>query len=102
MPNSRAPKSNPDTSQVEFRRAPRLLPFTVTGGVLGLLFALLLFLLIPAENRSSENILGLLLIALGSLGLGLGVLAAIVVDLLTARTARKVTAQRIAEGGDAK
>lgn len=92
---SNTPES--DASEVEFRRAPKFLPFAITGGGLGLLIAALLYLLIPAENRSSENIFGLLLLTLGSLGLGLGVLAAILVDLITARRVRMMRAKRVDE-----
>lgn len=95
MPKSSAPKSNNAATEVEFRRAPKLLPFALTGAVLGLIAAGVLYVLIPAANRSSENIFGLLLITLGSAGLGLGVLAAIVIDLVTARRAKKVLAQRV-------
>ena len=61
--------------EVEIRRAPKVLPWAITGAVIGLAFAALLYLVIPEENRSSRDILGLLLVALGSLGLGLGVLS---------------------------
>lgn len=95
MPKSSAPKPADATSEVEFRRAPKLLPFALTGGVFGLIAAVILYLLIPAVNRSSENIFGLLLITLGSAGLGLGVLAAIIIDLITSRRVKKVLAQRV-------
>jgi len=93
MPNT--PESK--VSEVEFRRAPKFLPFAITGGVLGLLFAVLIYALIPVTNRSSENIFGLLLLSLGSLGLGLGVLVAIIVDLLTARRVSTLKAKRVVE-----
>ena len=95
MPNSRAPKSRPSATEVEFRRAPKLLPFAITGAVIGLIAAVLLYLVIPVANRSSENIFGLLLISVGSAGLGLGVLAAILIDLITAKRVKKVLAERL-------
>lgn len=95
MPNSRAPKPVNTTAEVEFRRAPKLLPFALTGGLFGLIAAVVFYLLIPAANRSSENIFGLLLITVGSLGLGLGVLTAIAIDLISSRRAKKVLAQRM-------
>lgn len=97
MPKSSAPNPKAAT-EVEFRRAPKILPFALTGAVLGLIIAVLLYLVIPVANRSSENIFGLLLISLGSAGLGLGVLAAIAIDLITSIRAKKVLAQRVPMG----
>ena len=80
--------------EVEIRKAPKVLAFALTGAVLGLIAALVLYLLIPATQRSSEDIFGLLLVALGSLGLGLGVVAAIFMDLITSRRVKKASAIR--------
>ena len=83
---------NPE--EVEIRRAPKVLPWALTGAVFGLVIAFALYFVIPEANRSSENILGLLLVSLGSLGLGLGVALALGVDLLTATKAKRATAIR--------
>lgn len=80
--------------EVEIRKAPKLLPFALTGAVLGLLLALVLYSLIPVENRSSEDILGLLLVALGSLGLGVGIVLAIALDLITSKRVKRASAIR--------
>lgn len=80
--------------EVEIRKAPKVLAFALTGAVLGLATALVLYALIPVEQRSSRDILGLLLVALGSLGLGLGVVGAIFLDLLTSRRVKKASAIR--------
>jgi nitrate reductase gamma subunit len=81
--------------EVEIRRAPKIVPFMLTGVVLGLVIAFIVFLLIPASQRSNENILGLLLLSLGSLFGGLGVAFSIGLDLLTARRAKRATAERV-------
>jgi len=80
--------------EVEIRRAPKLLAWALTGGVFGVITAVALYLLIPAENRSSEDLLGLLLVALGSLGLGLGVAFALFADLFSARKVKMAQAVR--------
>ncbi len=80
--------------EVEIRRAPKLLAWALTGGVFGLLCAVILYVLIPAENRSSEDVFGLLLVALGSLGLGLGVAFSLAVDLLSSRRVKRAEAVR--------
>ena len=80
--------------EVEIRRAPKLLAWALTGGVFGLLCAVVLYVLIPAENRSSEDVFGLLLVALGSLGLGLGVAFSLAIDLLSSKKAKRAQAVR--------
>lgn len=71
-----------------------MLPWALTGAVFGLVVAFALYLIIPEANRSSENILGLLLVALGSLGLGVGVALSIAVDLVTSGRAKRASAVR--------
>jgi hypothetical protein len=83
-----------EPEEVEIRKAPKLLPFALTGAVVGVLIALALYLLIPAESRSSEDILGLLLVALGSLGLGLGVALSIAIDLISSKRVKRASAIR--------
>jgi hypothetical protein len=84
--------NNPE--DVEIRRAPKVLPWALTGAVFGMIVAFVLFLLVPESERSNENILGLLLVSLGSLGLGTGIAFAIVVDLVTSSKAKRASAVR--------
>ena len=44
-----------------------------TGSALGVLIAIIIFAVAPDNAEVPENFFGLLMIALGSLGLGLGV-----------------------------
>lgn len=69
----------------------------LTGAAIGMLIALALSLLTPANPELPENFLGLMLIAFGSLGLGLGVALAIAFDLISARRAKRATANRVTE-----
>ncbi|NBU22731.1 MAG: hypothetical protein EBS38_02300 [Actinobacteria bacterium] len=80
--------------EVEIRKAPKLLPFALTGAGFGLILAVILNALIPAQSRSSEDVFGLLLIALGSLGLGLGVAFALFFDLVSAKRVKRAEAVR--------
>ena len=80
--------------EVEIRRAPKILPWAITGAVFGAIVAVVLFLLIPADQRSNENILGLLILSLGSLGFGLGLAFALAIDLLTSRKTKRALAER--------
>jgi hypothetical protein len=63
--------------------------------VLGVLLAFGLNLLIPDATRSNANVLGLLLVALGSLGLGIGVVFAIAFDLISSRRAKRAIFNRL-------
>ncbi len=82
--------------EVEIRRAPKIVPFMLTGVVAGMVIALVVFLFIPQTQRSSENILGLLLLSFGSLFGGLGVAFSIAFDLITARSAKRAMAEKVA------
>ena len=59
--------------EIEIRTAPKVLPWMLTGAAIGML------------------------IAFGSLGLGLGVALAIAFDLISARRAKRATANRVTE-----
>jgi hypothetical protein len=80
--------------EVEIRKAPKVLPWALTGAVFGMVVALVLSLVAPESDASNYNVLGLLLVSLGSLGLGLGITFAVIVDLVTATRAKKATAVR--------
>lgn len=79
---------------VEIRRAPKVLPWALTGAAFGMLVALVLSLIVPESEATNENVLGLLLVSLGSLGLGTGVAFAILVDLVTSSRAKRASAVR--------
>jgi uncharacterized membrane protein len=80
--------------EVEIRRAPKIATWAITGAVFGAIAAFVVFLFIPADQRSSENILGLLILSFGSLGFGLGLAFALAIDLLTSRKTKRALAER--------
>ena len=82
------------SEEVEIRRAPKMAVWAITGAVFGAFTAFVLFLFIPQDQRSNENILGLLILSFGSLGFGLGLAFAIAVDLLTSRKTKRALAER--------
>lgn len=92
-----ASKKKPNPEVVEIRRAPKILPWALTGAIFGAIAAFILYLFIPADQRSSENILGLLFLSLASLGFGVGLAFAITVDLLSSRSAKRAEAERVVE-----
>jgi hypothetical protein len=80
--------------EVEIRRAPKMAVWAITGAVLGAIAALVVFVLIPQDQRSNENILGLLILSLGSLGFGCGLIFALAIDLLTSSKTKRALAER--------
>ncbi len=85
------------SEEIEIRRAPKILPWMLTGAVLGMLIALAVSLITPPNSELPENFLGLMLIAFGSLGLGLGAAFAIGYDLISSRRAKRAIANRVTE-----
>jgi len=83
--------------EVEIRRAPKIFPWMLTGGVVGILLALVMGMFSPADDSLPANFVGLLVISFGALGLGLGALFAIVYDLISSRRARRAIANRVTE-----
>ena len=86
-----------ENEEIEIRRAPKVLPWMFTGSALGVLIAIIVFVVAPDNAKVPENFFGLLMIALGSLGLGLGVLVAIIFDLVSSRRAKRAIANRVTE-----
>ena len=83
--------------EVEIRRAPKVVPWMITGAVLGVLIALAFGLFTPPNPEVPENFVGLLMVSLGALGLGLGLGIAIIFDLVSSRRAKKAIANRVTE-----
>lgn len=79
---------------MEIRRAPKTLPFAITGTLLGLVVAPVLYLL-GGATETNRSILGLLLVALGFTGLGLGIATALIMDLFLARRPKRAVANRV-------
>lgn len=78
------------SEEVSIRRAPKYLHFAMTGFIFGILLALFIGL-------GSPEIVGML-IAFGGIAFGgLGVVLALVLDLIYRRSGKKVQATKITE-----
>ena len=82
--------SKDKTETAKIRRAPKFIPFMLTGVLLGGLIAIILSLSITTQDGKTAGFLTQLLVYCLGLGAGLGVLAAVVFDALTARRAKDV------------
>ena len=82
---------------VNIRRAPKLLPFGITGAILGVILGVGLYLLAPAAGVNEENALGLFIVYVGGTGAAIGVVLAILVDWLTLRKTKQAIASRSEE-----
>lgn len=82
--------SKDKTETAKIRRAPKFIPFMLTGVLLGGVVAIILSLSITTEvGRTAGFITQLLVYCLG-LGAGLGVLSAVIFDAATARRSKDV------------
>ena len=86
-----------ENEEIEIRRAPKVLPWRFTGSALGVLIAVVIFAIAPDNADVPQHFLGVLMIALGSVGRGRGVLVARIFDLVSARRAKRAIANRVTE-----
>jgi len=82
--------SKDKTETVKIRRAPKFIPFMLTGVLLGGVVAAILSLSITSQDGKTAGFLTQLLVYCLGLGAGIGVLAAEVFDALTARASKDV------------
>jgi hypothetical protein len=78
------------TETAKIRRAPKFIPFMLTGVLLGGVVAIVLSLSITTQDGKTGGFLTQLLVYCLGLGAGLGVAAAVVFDAVTARRAKDV------------
>ena len=83
--------------EVNIRRAPKLLPFGLTGALIGMVLGVLVYLLVPNTDSEGENALGLFIVYFGGTFAGLGVILAIVLDWVTVKRSNSVIAERSEE-----
>ena len=82
--------SKDKTETVKIRRAPKFIPFMLTGVLLGGVVALALTLLITTEEGKTAGFITQILVYCLGLGGGVGLVAAVVFDAVTARKLKDV------------
>ena len=87
--------SNKATEAVELRRAPKYLPFLITGAAVGLVLAFFLFLATgQLQTTDALSVLGILVLVLTLVGAFAGVISAYLVDRRSLTSARTTEATR--------
>lgn len=82
--------SKDKTETVKIRRAPRFIPFMLTGVLLGGVVALALTLLITTQEGKTAGFITQILVYCLGLGAGVGLIAAVIFDAVTARRSKDV------------
>jgi len=85
-----SPKPTVSSEEVNIRRAPKYLTFALTGFILGITIALL-------AGLASPDVVGLLVVFGGIGGGGIGIVSALIFDLILRRRGRKLQATKIVE-----
>jgi uncharacterized protein (DUF58 family) len=82
--------SKDKTETVKIRRAPKFIPFMLTGVLLGGVVAIALSLLITTEEGKTAGFITQILVYCLGLGGGVGLAAAVIFDAVTARKLKDV------------
>ena len=82
--------SKDKTETVKIRRAPKFIPFMLTGVLLGGVVALALTLLITTEEGKTAGFITQILVYCLGLGGGVGLVGAVTFDAVTARKLKDV------------
>lgn len=93
-----AEKSNKivmSTETVRIRKTPRFLPFLLTGGILGIIAALVVGLTIPEEQKTGEPIVTLLVAFFAGIGMSLGIVLTIILDRIGIARAKTLEATKL-------
>jgi uncharacterized membrane protein YfcA len=88
-------KTTQKTETLEIRKAPKFLPFMITGTVLGAILGGILYAIIPAENRTGQDIFGYLVVYLAGLGFAGGTFLAVVLDWVSRARIKQVEATKL-------
>lgn len=92
--------SVPDRRAVRVRRSPRIGVFLTLGVLVGVVVAVLIALLTPADGQyPTTQVLGFLVLIFAPVGAALGGLVAVALDAIASRRARVLEAERV--GGSA-
>lgn len=87
--------SKDKTETVAIRRAPKFIPFMLSGIALGALVAIILSLTFSGSDGKTAGFITQLLVYCLGLGAGLGIAVAAIVDGITARRTKTAEANKV-------
>lgn len=87
--------SNPKTETVKIRRAPKFIPFSLTGLALGAVIAIVLSLTIDNPDAKTPGFITQLLIYCLAGGAGLGVVVAVGMDMISNKRTKEAEASKV-------
>jgi hypothetical protein len=87
--------SKDKTETVAIRRAPKFIPFMLTGIAIGAVIAIILSLTISGSDGKTAGFITQLLVYCLGLGAGLGIAVAAIVDGLTTKNAKAAQANKV-------
>ncbi len=82
-------------TMLRIRRAPKFLPFMSIGTIFGVVLALVLSSLMPADPKGGTSILGVLVVYLGGAGFMSGTLVALGFDWISRTRSKEVEATKL-------
>jgi hypothetical protein len=89
--------SNDKTETVKIRRAPKFIPFSLTGLLLGAVIAIALSLTIDNPDGKTPGFIAQLLVYCLGAGACFGLVIAVVVDFISNRRAKDAQASKVSK-----
>ena len=89
--------SKAKTETVKIRRAPKFIPFSLTGLAAGAVIAIILSLSINNPDGKTPGFITQLLIYCLAIGAGFGLVTAVVVDIISNRRAKDAQASKVSK-----
>ena len=100
-PSAAATSGPGERRELTVRRAPKFVPFMIVGALLGVVAAGIFTLLSPStEDFEPSSVFGFFSVLLVLPGLGLGAVAALVIDRQSVRRARTAVVESLPESDD--
>ena len=87
--------SNAKTETVKIRRAPKFIPFSLTGLALGAVIAIVLSLTLDNPDAKTPGFITQLLIYCLAGGAGLGVVVAVGMDMISNKRTKEAEASKV-------
>lgn len=100
-PAAETAPETPERREIIVRRAPRYVPFLILGGLVGIAVAAIVAYALPGDESYDRNsVFGFFMVMFGAGGVILGAIAALVLDRLSAKRARRAVVESVPDTED--